>query len=417
MPEHDTFDLDAAFRALEQDVTSLSTAPGAGAAVARARRRRRTTVGAVAAAAVLAVGGVAIGHGLIDHDHAVVPSHELPTPALWDDAQLSAATGGWTPAWSEDEAGPYQEAKEAAGSWCVTGIGYFDGYSTNYFMGNDRGDMSYTIFSDDRNDARQAGENWRSLRGQLQGCDRASLVSRYSTDGVVGETYRVSPIAPLTTPTFVWIVRTGASIGLLGVFDQTDPLPVDVDMRVGRALLAGALDPASYSVRQSGGTKAPRTDVGSVGADDLAQAFGDWPNRWHQEAARVGSIVDLPACAQGWATTARGGQGSRVGDDGGQAYRPFDSPAEAHSALGALTQELQDCSAPTFGPTTTRETEAGGLVTTASAEAPGDPVVWAVQHGRYVGYVLVPGSGTPPSEVVDQQVAALIEAALPGSAS
>ena len=62
MPEHETYDLDAAFARLEQDLSTLSRGPGADRAVSTARRRRRTTVAAVAAVAIVAVGGVVAGH-------------------------------------------------------------------------------------------------------------------------------------------------------------------------------------------------------------------------------------------------------------------------------------------------------------------------------------------------------------------
>ena len=74
MPEHDTFDLDAAFARLEQDVTdSLHRPAGPVPRSPRARRRRRRA-GAVVVVAVLAVGGVAVGQGLSGHDDSIAPS-------------------------------------------------------------------------------------------------------------------------------------------------------------------------------------------------------------------------------------------------------------------------------------------------------------------------------------------------------
>jgi hypothetical protein len=101
MPEHDTFDLDAAFNALERDIAGLSRGPGAARAVSTARRRRRTRIGAVAAVAVLVVGGAVVGHGL-GHDRAVEPAgRPLPTPAPLSVQGLDDATRGWSGSWQD----------------------------------------------------------------------------------------------------------------------------------------------------------------------------------------------------------------------------------------------------------------------------------------------------------------------------
>ena len=94
---------DRVFDQLTRDVTTLTHARGAGAAI-RTARRRRTAAGAVAAVAVLAVGGVVLGQ--IDGPARTAPGPggngptqltepALPEPAPLDAAALDAATAGW----------------------------------------------------------------------------------------------------------------------------------------------------------------------------------------------------------------------------------------------------------------------------------------------------------------------------------
>lgn len=101
MLEHDTFDLEAAFRAFEQDLADISRPRGAGVAVAAATARRRRRVCAVAAAAVLAVGGAAVGHTWGGQSDVSPAGRSVPDPAALDPGTLSAATAGWTAAWHE----------------------------------------------------------------------------------------------------------------------------------------------------------------------------------------------------------------------------------------------------------------------------------------------------------------------------
>ena len=98
MPDHDTRDLDAAFARLEQEITALSTAPGAGAAVARARRRRRTTVGVVAAVVGLIVAGTAGGAYI--HRQNAGDLASLPGATAFDPDALSAASSEWASDWA-----------------------------------------------------------------------------------------------------------------------------------------------------------------------------------------------------------------------------------------------------------------------------------------------------------------------------
>ncbi len=98
MPEHDTFDLDAAFAALEQNIAGLSSPRDAGAAIATARRRRRTAIGGAFVGLALVIGAVVAGQGIASRNESVGPA-QLPTPALFDAPALSAATEGWVSHW------------------------------------------------------------------------------------------------------------------------------------------------------------------------------------------------------------------------------------------------------------------------------------------------------------------------------
>ena len=82
MPEHDLFDLDAAFASLERDIATVSSPRGAGQAVASARHRRQTRrVSAATLVALATIGaGAAVvrGHGDGSPEPAGQP---LPTAA------------------------------------------------------------------------------------------------------------------------------------------------------------------------------------------------------------------------------------------------------------------------------------------------------------------------------------------------
>ncbi|HEY3528992.1 MAG TPA: hypothetical protein VGK78_07565 [Nocardioides sp.] len=94
MPEHDSFDLDAAFGRLEQDIAGISAPRGAGAAITTARRRRQTRWG-VAAVAALVVAGSAVGlHGRTGSDVEPPPTRPIPAPAVRQ--SFTSTTYGYT---------------------------------------------------------------------------------------------------------------------------------------------------------------------------------------------------------------------------------------------------------------------------------------------------------------------------------
>jgi len=105
MPEPDTFDLDAAFHALERDIAGLSRGHGAARAVATARRRRRTAIGAAAAVALVAIGAGALATTDVGNHAEPATStvdrsdRPVPAPAALDTASLGQATAGWAGPW------------------------------------------------------------------------------------------------------------------------------------------------------------------------------------------------------------------------------------------------------------------------------------------------------------------------------
>ena len=95
MPE---INLDEAFDTLTTEVGERTANRGAGAAISEARRRR-TTIGAAAAVALIAVGGVVFSQ-LGDTDHAA-PAVQVPPPAVLDAAALNSITEGWVSGWHD----------------------------------------------------------------------------------------------------------------------------------------------------------------------------------------------------------------------------------------------------------------------------------------------------------------------------
>lgn len=98
MSEHEHLDaLDRAFAALTADLAH-SPAPGAAAAITTARRHRRNRVGAVALAAVVALGGGLTLPGVVSPDDGVAAGGGS---AQLDSVALQRATRGWIDGWQD----------------------------------------------------------------------------------------------------------------------------------------------------------------------------------------------------------------------------------------------------------------------------------------------------------------------------
>jgi hypothetical protein len=406
MPEHETFDLDAAFARLERDVAGLSRGRGAADAVSTARRRRRTTSAAIAAVAILVVGGAVAGHSL-GHDHAVGPADRVPAPAPLTAEALTSATEGWTPAWVKNSAAAVRKMQETFGGDCFPAIsgGQADGITV---FGNSHDDLAVTTTSDFSGDLTGEPVVWRRIMSSMQGCRGAREVSSFAgPSGVAGHTYQVRAADSDSAPEYVWIVSTGQGIGVLKVLGQSDPLPAAHDTAVADALVADVEDRLAHSDPQTNGSVQrinPSETLGQVWAEPLVPALEGWSTPWISRLPKSGPTTAraLPGCAQrlDWY---RNGGGYSVGTDGFEWVNWFPTEPRAVQAVDELRHALATCSTPYDVHTVTLPS--GRPVVVAS----GPRAIWFTRVASHVVVLQLPAGDAPPPDDVSLKVGALIE--------
>jgi len=250
MPEHDTFDLDAAFAALERDIARISRARGADQAVSAADRRRRTAIGAAAAAvALIVVGGVAVGQGLGRNGNAVSPADGIPAPRPIDAASLTDATTGWTPAWKVTGGSKEELVSAAVPAEClgqVVGAAIPEPILTGE-QGLLAGQaVAFIDVADFGQDDAQAQSAWQAYSNAAASCADARQTADYTSGSAQVIRYTITPGAPATAQ-YVWLARVEGQMGVAWIGNAAEPMPDNVGDRVTTALLVGVLSPGSYT--------------------------------------------------------------------------------------------------------------------------------------------------------------------------
>lgn len=415
MPEHDTFDLDAAFRDLEHDIAGISSPRGAGAAIATARRRRRTTIGAVAAAAVLVVGAVAVGQGIATRSTSVGPA-QLPPPAPFDAQALSAATRGWVADWHSLTTPGEISLKGDQGPHCLAALADDvdkpgdpgpDGSGGGVFASRSgAASLSWlTAWGDNHPDASTIA--YAAVVASFDGCATASPDRQYTWEGGVGRSWTITFGQQVQ---HIWVARTDRALGVLWGRAPIGAVPDDVDRQVMSALVAGLQSPKSFNPIPSSPSTAesspPATELSAVSRADFARALSGWDNAWQKDGAPK-SDMQVP-CADAWDAASEGGGGSNLGANGDQELRQFGTVGEAQAAVDVLRKSLTTCAGSAYQ--VARLTGVGGTALVAS----GPNVVWAVQHGTAAGVIVIPGgSSAPPDHVTADVVTRLSEAMSP----
>lgn len=252
MPEHDTFDLDAAFRAMEQDIAGISSPRGAGAAIAIARRRRRTAIGGAAAGLALVVGAAAVGQVIASRSTSVGPA-QLPPPAALDAQALGAATRGWVADWhSLTKPGDVSLRGDKAPRCLAALADAFDepGAPGPVGGGGDAlasrsGAASLSWLSEwgaDHPDASTVA--YTAVVASIDGCAQASADRAYTWDGGVGRSWTISFGEQVQ---HVWVARTHRALGVLWGRSPSGAVPDEVDQRVASALVAGLQSSQSFN--------------------------------------------------------------------------------------------------------------------------------------------------------------------------
>jgi hypothetical protein len=401
MSEYDTFDLQAAFTALERDLTGISTAPGAGRAVAGARRRRRrTTIGAVAALAALAVGGV-VGQGLSGHGNAVGPADGLPDPRPIDAASLTDATTGWTAAW-ESTGGSKEEL--VAGGVPTACLERTIGAATpEPSRTGEQGllagqAVAFIAVADFGQDGANADNAWQAYTDGAASCADARQTDDYTSGSAQVIRYTVTPGAP-DTDQYVWLVRVADQMGVAWIANAADPLPADVGDRVTHAMEAGVLAPGSYSDSQGDTTGGNATAF--VSSDVFASVLGSWASGW---SATDGNPPTSLPCGVDLATGQQSGASQALGANGEQELFGYSDAALATQQLQTAVSQLRTCASYDVQ----QETLPDGAVRLVAAGPAGGQVVWIVGSGRSLDLIQVPASDTPPPAQVDSGVAKLL---------
>jgi hypothetical protein len=403
MPEQDTFDLDAAFRGLADDIAGLSSPRGAGTAMATSRRRRRATIGGVVAGLALVVGATAVlGAGLGGHHDTVSPVDHLPAPAPFDGAHLTTATLGWTPAWGPETNTVRDEIAQTFGGYCWADI-RGGGRTALKAVASTSRTGALAEMTDFGTRSAEAGASWQHVERQLGGCPQATLVSSFRIpSGAEGRTYRIAPNGWETSPEYVWIVTTGHQIGELKIFGQQGPLPPANDPRVARFFLAALQDPSSYIQGDRSSSEAsPRVDE-----HDFARALGAWSSGW-KSSGRADAHVDSACYPKHWWSTSWASSHGGLGVNGHQDLAAYHSATEARAAATSLSDAFRSCDSARYAVTGPLDNPRSLLVA-----ASGPVVVWVAQHDDTVAVVRVPSAGTAPPQHVTVDVGGLMLAAL-----
>jgi hypothetical protein len=255
MPD-DLVDLDAAFAALERDITNISRAPGATWTFAAARRRRRMEIGAVVAAvAVIAVAGVAAGNVLARNDNSVSPTDGLPDPVPIDAAALTDATTGWTPAWADTGASKEELVTARVQTDC---LGQVVGAATpEPSMSGEQGllagqAVAFINVADFGQDDVSAQAAWQAYSHAAASCAGARQTADYTSGSAQVTRYAITPGQPRAAQ-YIWLVRVNDQIGVAWIGNAAAPMPDNVGDQVTDAMLAGVLSPGSYT--ESAGEK------------------------------------------------------------------------------------------------------------------------------------------------------------------
>lgn len=412
MPEHDTFDLDAVFRAFEHDVAELSRPLGAGAAVASARRRRRTTWTGVAAGLALVLGAAAVAQGVTARNDADGPASP-PTPAAFDAAAFNRAAAGWMPGWN---AVPNPDVKQMGtfAQRCVEALGADAGSAaapdaaraTGVVLSNPQtfSIAVGTLAQWSPEDGSTADAAFAGIRTGIQKCPTAIERDTYTWAGARGQSWEVGTPKNMQ---HLWLAEADHGVAVLWTTGgTTNPVPDEVDRRVMTALVAGIGAPGSYlpvSTSVTTQTTAPQV----ISPASFTKALRGWPTGWQRHGTAAGNSIP---CARGWLRASTASTTGGLGGNGEQAYGTYPDAQDAEAALERVRASLRSCPGATYDVPAPVQ---GGGVTVLVASGP--RIVWAVASQDQVGVVSIPAGevAVPPQRVTTAVVGRLL-AAMPG---
>jgi hypothetical protein len=412
MPEHETFDLDAAFRALEHDIAGASSPRGAGAAIATARRRRRTTVGAIAAVAVLAVGGVVIAQGARSTDHAVAPSDQpLPSPSALSVDALDQASAGWMSDWTRPSRHAANRALSLLGPLtCIAardGQGVLDNAESTGHSVFASGSDGVDVVVGEKVSSQNAAKAQEQMQALVDTCAPGATAQRAYTDGSSATYSQVDE--GRRGDFFIWTARQGDRIGLMVATGAAHP-PSDSSVARMADLLVGALQvDSTVTGDQLSGGSASASASGSGSGDVFIQdgqfqsALGSWSGGW---SATNGDAPSALPCGVDLAKGESFGAESSLGANGQQQLFGYNTATAAQQRARTASDRFRACPSYQVGQVPLSN---GTSVTVAAGTGSGQQVVWLVRQGRTLDVVQVPAGDSAPPDSADQAVGELLD--------
>jgi len=414
MPEHtpETFDLDRAFDTLTTDVRAGTASRGADPAIG-APRRRRTTIGAAAAVALIAIGGVVFSQ--LGGSDRLSPSEEIhdgrvvPAPAPLDAAAMSSVTAGWVSDWHDaSEADqPVLEAMDGefgCSSDRSTGDTTDPTRAGSNLLIGDQGQVGLAAFADFGDDSSAAAASVDELASAFAACASGDPVTvTYGSGGSVVH-YAVTANGSRYEQE-AWVARLGNTFALVMVLAPGDPSD-EVSIALGDAMMAALQDDASYRISDgsgldsgsgsassspssSSGSSAPTPAHRSIGEEELADALGGW-STWTANGNMT--AMQLPCLGDNGMTDSTSSSGTSIGTTGEQSFSNFDSAADAAKAVPELTAGVLACDSAQWN---LDSTTVPGVVVASSDHG----AAWIAQQGATVTVFKLGDSGTPPKDV------------------
>ena len=417
MPEPDTFDLDAAFDALERDIAGLSRGPGAARAVSTARRRRRTTIGAAAAVAVLGAGGAVVGHGL-GQDRAVEPAgRPLPTPAPLSVQGLDDATRGWTGSWQHYTDANKKDLRNQGDVGCSflvhdqnvaqptrNGSGIFlttDGSQTIVWRIGIRGTQAAT-------------QEYDATVAALDAC-RGHDDHIFTYPNGAEATVAALPGTGQNGANVVVATRYHDRAGTFGLEPASVPTAAQA-ARLADAGMAATIDdetyfeagPAALQFGASGIRPHPAPLAGTVPTQALEPALTGWSTPWDPRFPKTVPRGSLAACVGNPEGNDPGdGLILNVGRNGIEWVHEFVSEAAANQAAAGIRDGLATCATPYDVSTSTLPSGRPLAVATGP-----HAVLWVTRVAWHVLVLQLPAGAAPPPDSVSVKVGHVLEKVL-----
>jgi hypothetical protein len=382
-------------------MSERTTGPGARAAIRQASRRR-ATLGASAAVALLAIGGVVLSQAPSDDQLLPAgPDTTLPEPAPLDAAALDAATSGWVSGWrAPTEADGPALAGSSQEIACLGSMYREDSLpepsrSGGGLLVTDEQQIGFMVFADFAGQSQDAATMRSVLNANLARCaGESGTVTSYGDRG--SATHYAVPADGAAPAQDVWIAILEDRLGILAIVNTLGPPTADVVVAVGRADVAALMAEATYSDKggsDAGSGSASSSSGSSVVYDlvttaDLDPYFTVWP-AWGTEGS--GDFPESPCLPDAAGSGPSSSMSGTIGSTAWQSFDTFESATDASIATGSLLDALKACKEAQWDIRTV-DLAGQGQASIASYDR---GALWVVTSGKAVSTLGVAQAGPP----------------------